>query len=176
MGKQFWSQIAVLLLAVVLCLYFWLGYWAVAAILFGGVVLAVVIAIRRRSTKAIESQGVAKPSSVRVEKSRDEVIAERRRAQGRNFFAAAEQIVKMRTDLQRTVERMLDWYSDYLKSNGVYHTELYDYMLQRIKERQQSAKASYLKRELNISKSIIRSLMRGYSAEQILERLDEYDS
>ena len=74
------------------------------------------------------------------------------------------------------MERLLDWYMEYLKSNVIYHQDLYDYLLTLIKERRKTAKANYLICELERSKIVVRSLIRGKDAAQIVELLDEEDN
>jgi hypothetical protein len=65
---------------------------------------------------------------------------------------------------------------EYLKSNVIYHQDWYDYLLTLIKERRKTAKANYLICELERSKIVVRSLIRGKDAAQIVELLDKQDN
>lgn len=171
------TQIVVLILAVVISLYFWLGYWAF--VILGAVALALAsfYFLRRIGAKRQEKS----PIQRKVEQSHTFVvqvdkIIERRREQGRKLVAVADQIERLRPKHRRAVERLLDWYMEYLKSNVIYHQDLYDYLLTHIKERRKTAKANYLICELERSKLIIRSLIRGKDAAQIVELLDQEDN
>lgn len=177
MGKRFWSQIAIVLLAVLLCLYFWLGYWALVglAVVVVAIVVIALIRVCKRKKSADNKAFNPKPISVEI-KDRNSEIINGRKEQGVHFFDTARQIIASKPEFERAVNRMLDWYSEYLRESSFYHISVYDYLLNRIKERQSEAKASYLKRELQASKIIIRAMMRGCSVSQILERLEEYDS
>ena len=177
MGNRFWSQMAIVLLAVLLSLYFWLGYWAivVALIVVIAIVVVAIFKANRRKKSADNSQFKPKPITATL-KDRSAEIIEDRKEQADHFFDTARLISASKPELERVVGRLLDWYTDYLKTNSVYQYSVYDYMLNRIKKRQREAKASYLKRELQVSKTIIRAMMRGCGVDEILERLEENDS
>lgn len=175
MGRRFWSQIAVILLAVQLCLFIWLGYWAFLPLALIAVAMIVVWIVRKRSCKNADNKAVRAVVAPQL-KDRETQAIEARKEQGRNIFGTLHKMVALNPEAERVVNRLLEWYGDYLKSNGIYHTSPYDYLLQRIKERANEAKAAYLKRELVQSKVIVRAMMRGASAEQILESIEEYDS
>lgn len=176
MKNQAWSQILVLVLAVILSLYFWLGTLALVIVCSVALLFFLLYLWRRRVPR--KSEDVPKRSQ-RGERStfveRSEKIVERRRAQGRRLVEVAEQIESIKPDYKRLLERLLDWYFDYLKSNTIYHQDLYDYLLQVIKERNATAKAQYLKRELQHSKAIVRCLIRGFDAQRIVEQLEAHD-
>ena len=163
------SQIFVLLLAVAISLYFWLGRYA---FIVYGVVIAVVIPVYiwHRKAKKVEHRPCTDLAAVPKDISAQ--IAHRRKEQGRVLLALSEQIKAQAPEHNRMVERLLDWYLEYLRDNGIYHQDLYQYLLVRIKDRQKEAKAHYLRRELEQSKIVIRAIMRGEEAAKIVERLE----
>ena len=171
------TPIVVLTLAVVISLYFWLGYWAFVIVGVVVVACALFYFLRRIGVKRVDNC----PTAPRVEQThpfveRTDKIIERRREQGHRLVAVAEQLERLRPEHKRAVERLLDWYMEYLKSNVIYHQDLYDYLLTLIKERRKTAKANYLICELERSKIVIRSLIRGKDAAQIVELLDKQDN
>ena len=118
MKNQAWSQILVLVLAVILSLYFWLGTLALVIVCSVALLFFLLYLWRRRVPRKSED---APQRSQRGERStfveRSEKIVERRRAQGRRLVEVAEQIESIKPDYKRLLERLLDWYFDYLKSN-----------------------------------------------------------
>ena len=171
------TPIVVLILAVVISLYFWLGYWAFAIVGVVVVACALFYFLRRIGVKRVDNC----PTEPRVGQThpfveRTDKIIERRREQGHRLVAVAEQLERLRPEHKRAVERLLDWYMEYLKSNVIYHQDLYDYLLTLIKERRKTAKANYLICELERSKIFVRSLIRGKDAAQIVELLDKQDN
>ena len=175
MGKRFWSQIAVVLLAALLCLYIWLGYWVLVAVAVVAVALLVLWVVRLLRRKQPEDNPV-RVAVAPQPKDRERVAVEKRRQQSESVFNTLRQLAVLRPESEREVNRLMEWYTEYLKSNSVYHISPYDYLLQRIKDRQSEAKAAYLKRELAESKGIVRAMMRGLSAERILESIEQNDS
>lgn len=166
------SQILVLVLAVAISLYFWLGGYAY--IVYGAVVVAVVSIYLLRGRTSVKKDVERKPTIVKSSELKELSIKieATRKEQGRKLVAVAEQIKALSPKYNRLIERLLDWYLEYLRDNGIYHQDLYQYLLVRIKDRQNEAKAHYLKRELELSKILIRSIMRGEDAHKIVERLE----
>lgn len=163
------SQILVLVLAVAISLYFWLGRYAVIVY---AVVVAVVLSIYIWHRKSKKAEHRPLTDLTAVPKDISAQIAHRRKEQGRVLLALSEQIKAQAPEHSRMVERLLDWYLEYLRGNGIYHQDLYQYLLVRIKDRQKEAKAHYLRRELEQSKIVIRAIMRGEEAAKIVERLE----
>lgn len=167
------SQITVLVLAVALSLYFWLGYYAFIFYALVAVALAIYLYLShfraKKTTKTVSTSAVAPTQELQ---QRDEQIVCRRKQQGQRLLAVAEQIKSSRSEYSRLMERLLDWYLEYLRNNMLYYQDLYHYLLLQIKERSKTAKASYLKRELQQSKLVVRALMRDQDATKIVERLD----
>ena len=165
------EQILGIVLAVAISLYIWLGGYAF--IIYGVVAIAaLVLYILQRPQK--QKRAESKPTTMQsadLKQLSDQIVAGRRE-QGRKLLAVAEQIKAERAEYSRMIERLLDWYLEYLRDNGIYHNDLYQYLLTRIKDRQKQAKAPYLKRELNQSKVVVRAIMRGEQAQKIIERLE----
>ncbi|MBQ7310670.1 MAG: hypothetical protein IJW88_03995 [Alistipes sp.] len=166
------SQILVLVLAVAISLYFWLGGYAY--IVYGAVVVVVVSIYLLRGRTRVKKDVERKPTIVKSSELKELSIKieAKRKEQGRKLVAVAEQIKALNPKYNRLIERLLDWYLEYLSDNGIYHQDLYQYLLVRIKDRQKEAKAHYLKRELELSKILIRAIMRGEDAYKIVERLE----
>lgn len=166
------SQILVLVLAVAISLYFWLGGYAY--IVCGAVVVVVVSIYLLRGRTSVKKDVEHKPTIVKSSELKELSIKieAKRKEQGRKLVAVAEQIKALNPKYNRLIERLLDWYLEYLRDNGIYHQDLYQYLLVRIKDRQKEAKAHYLKRELELSKILIRAIMRGEDAHKIVERLE----
>lgn len=166
------SQILVLVLAVAISLYFWLGGYAY--IVYGAVVVVVVSIYLLRGRTSVKKDVERKPTIVKSSELKELSIKieAKRKEQGRKLVAVAEQIKALNPKYNRLIERLLDWYLEYLRDNGIYHQDLYQYLLVRIKDRQKEAKAHYLKRELELSKILIRATMRGEDAHKIVERLE----
>ena len=166
------SQILVLVLAVAISLYFWLGGYAI--IVYGAVVVVVVSIYLLRGRTSVKKDVEHKPTIVKSSELKvlSIKIEAKRKEQGRKLVAVAEQIKALNPKYNRLIERLLDWYLEYLRDNGIYHQDLYQYLLVRIKDRQKEAKAHYLKRELELSKILIRAIMRGEDAHKIVERLE----
>lgn len=182
MNRWIWSQAWVLLLAVVISLYFWLG--AVAFIVYvvvGVAVIAVWIARYIARRRADIAPSAARKSSIRqLSKSdfqqRNETIAARRKEQCKHFFDVVDGVSRRLPEQSRLIERLMGWYSQYLSEGTAAHKDLYDYLLVEIKERMTTARASYLKRELELSKRVVRALMRRCDEEQIIEILTQNDN
>lgn len=166
------SQILVLVLAVAISLYFWLGGYAY--IVYGAVVVVAVSIYLLRGRTSVKKDVERKPTIVKSSELKELSIKieAKRKEQGRKLVAVAEQIKALSPKYNRLIERLLDWYLEYLRDNGIYHQDLYQYLLVRIKDRQKEAKAHYLKRELELSKILIRAIMRGEDAHKIVERLE----
>lgn len=166
------SQILVLVLAVAISLYFWLGGYAY--IVYGAVVVVVVSIYLLRGRTSVKKDVERKPTIVKSSELKELSIKieAKRKEQGHKLVAVAEQIKALNPKYNRLIERLLDWYLEYLRDNGIYHQDLYQYLLVRIKDRQKEAKAHYLKRELELSKILIRAIMRGEDAHKIVERLE----
>lgn len=167
------SQITVLVLAVALSLYFWLGYYAFIIYALVAVALALYLYHSHfRAKKTAQTRSTSAVAPTQELQQRDEQIVCRRKQQGQRLLTVAEQIKSSRSEYSRLMERLLDWYLEYLRDNMLYHQDLYHYLLLQIKERSKTAKASYLKRELQQSKLVVRALMRDQDATKIVERLD----
>ena len=167
MKWRFSTQIYILLLAVALYLYFWQGWIAV------GVYLAVIVVIYLLSRKK-SKQKTSAPKSIEVENSaqkRADALIARRREQGERLRAFAVAVEGSDLGIDRLVRRLLDWHLEYSRANGYYHSDLYDFLLDKCKERLSTAEAEYLKRELRLSIDIIRLLMRGREISEIKERV-----
>ena len=111
------------------------------------------------------------PESKVVKRDLDALTLERRRAQVEVIISFSEAVSRSELDMDRVVKRFDDWYLEYAKQNGLYHKDLYDFILESCKERLKSAKADYLKSELRLSIDIVRQFMRGRSVEQVVETL-----
>ena len=167
------SQITVLVLAVALSLYFWLGYYAFIIYALVAVALALYLYLSQfRTKKTTKTESTSAVVPTQEFQQRDEQIVCRRKQQGQRLLVVAEQIKSSRSEYSRLMERLLDWYLEYLRDNMLYHQDLYHYLLLQIKERSKTAKANYLKRELQQSKLVVRALMRDQDATKIVERLD----
>ena len=167
MKWRFTTQIYILLLAVALYLYFWQGWIAVAIY-----IVAVVVLYLLSRHKKVEKK--TSPKSVEVEnvaQKRADAIIARRREQGERLRAFAVAVEGSDAGVDRLVRRLLDWHLEYSRANGYYHIDLYDFLLDKCKERLSTAEADYLKRELRLSIEIIRQLMRGRSITEIKERV-----
>lgn len=167
MKLRFSTQIYILLLAVALYLYFWQGWIAV------GIYLVAVVVIYLLSGRKRE-ENTPTPKSFEVENSaqkRAEALVARRREQGERLRAFAVAVEGSDLGIDRLVRRLLDWHLEYSRANGYYHSDLYDFLLDKCKERLSTAEAEYLKRELRLSIDIIRLLMRGRDISEIKERV-----
>ena len=182
MNRWIWSQAWVLLLAVAISLYFWLG--TVAFIIYGVVgVLSIAVLItryvarRRANAKpAVAIKSTIRQSSKNDFQQRNEKIVARRKEQCSRFFEVADGISRRQPEHSRLIERLMGWYSQYLHEGISAHQDLYDYLLLEIKERMATARASYLKRELELSKLVVRALMRRCDVEQFVEILRQDDN
>lgn len=169
-------QILVLALALAISLYFWLGIYAIIVyVLVVAVVLTLYFWPRMLTVKRKVDRQPSSPQVVVEEMSKQ--IVERRKEQGRLLLSVCEQIKSLKPEYNRLVERLLDWYLEYLRDDGIYHQDPNQFLLSRIKERRKEAKAQYFKRELEMSRIIVRAIMRGEDASAIVERLesDVYD-
>lgn len=178
MNNGLWSQIWVLLLALAISLYFWLGYWVFALYAVAGVAAVAVWLVRRRGAK-VTAEDVAPRQEGKQESNHFGKLAsraiERRREQGKRLYAVADAIESRLPQHKRMIKRLLDWYLDYLRGDEIYHKDLYDHLLALIKERLTTAKAAYLRRELELSRQVVRYAMRPLTVEQIVEKLEQED-
>ena len=169
MNSKHWSHIAVLIVALTLYLYFWQG-WIAVATLYGVVVVALVCygVVKARGKKAKPQQrSVVAHSEVRRDIMEQQIS--RRREQGETLRCLAICLEQRDESFVRLAERIMDWHLEYSRANGIYHSDLYDFILDKCKERLRSAEAEYLKRELRVTIEIIRSLMRKQSVEDVVQ-------
>ena len=134
--------------------------------------------IKRRRAEAASKESINRTAPQRAKsgfQQRNEAIAARRKEQCSHFFMVADAIGRRLPEQSRMIERLMGWYSQYLREGTVAHKDLYDYLLGEIKERMATAKASYLKRELELSKQFIRALIRRRDMEEIVEILTQGD-
>jgi hypothetical protein len=168
------SQITVLVLAVALSLYFWLGYYAFIFYALVAVALALYLYLSHfRAKKTTQTQSTSAVAPTQELQQRDEQIVCRRKLQGQRLLTVAEQIKSSRSEYSRLMERLLDWYLEYLRDNMLYHQDLYHYLLLQIKERSKTAKAnSKLKTPKNGQPKLPISILLYFTAEtRLLPRI-----
>lgn len=170
MNRRYTYQILILLLAVALYLYFGLGWIAVVVYLVAVAMLWIGVVLYKRKSEQQDLE-LQQPESKVVKRDLDALTLERRRAQVEVIISFSEAVSRSELDMDRVVKRFDDWYLEYAKQNGLYHKDLYDFILESCKERLKSAKAEYLKSELRLSIDIVRQFMRGRSVEQVVETL-----
>jgi|GEM_PF-3736178 len=177
MNSSLWRY-STLILAVVIYLYFWIGWWCVLFCAVAILLLLCYRAYRRykidlrlnkyRYTDTTVSTKVEQSSAVSIENEN----LKRRRTQ----IATFEQfILRLNRAVlySRLASRFYDWLLDYLRADLVYSTDLYDYLLERAKKRLNSAQAEYLKSELRVMIDVVRLFMRGQSVEDVVNNLKE---
>lgn len=102
---------------------------------------------------------------------------ERRKAQSylmRKFVALTN---SQDINIRRFVNRLTGWHLVYLRKNEIYHIDLYDYLIERAKERLKHAEAHYHKQELRLTIELVRTLMRTGDEHETLNMLkDRLDS
>ncbi len=172
MNRRYYYQLAIVLFAIALYLYFWLGWIAVAVYLVAVVLLVVLLfRLKRRDEQYSEIEPLTTDKV--LAKDYDALNLERRRAQVERVISFAEAISRSELGMERLAKRFDDWYLEYAHSKKIYHIDLYDFILEQCKERLKSAKADYLKGELRLSIDIVRQLMRGRTVEQIIDSIDK---
>lgn len=165
------SQIYVLILALLVFLYFLLGIWGVIIPVAG-----VAIYLLYRLYRAMASRRKVRIESVqgyKVEISPEQRAIERRRAQCETIRSFAIAVEGGDLQIDRLIRRMLDWHLDYSRKNEIYHIDLYDYLIDKAKERLKDARADYLKRELRLTIAIVRQLIKGRTISSTIEWLRE---
>lgn len=172
MKRGYSYQTYILLLAVALYLYFWQGWIAVGIYLAVVALLLLSVWLLRRKSEQRQSGQTPTKRSVKVDDLERRRV-ERRKEQSqkvREFIVAVD---GRDLGMDRVAKRLVDWHLEYSRMNGYHHTDLYDFILDRCKERLSSAEAAYLRRELRQTIEIIRRFMRGQSVEQVVSSLKD---
>lgn len=172
MNHRYTYTIYILLLSVALYLYFGLGWIAVVVYLVVLALLWVLLILSRRKSQSYTQTQPLSAAKV-LGKDYDAMNLERRRQQREKVITFAEIAQRENLDFDRVVKRFDDWCLEYTNDNHIYHIDLYDFILERCKERLKTAKADYLKTELRLSIDIVRQFMRGRSAEEVVDELQK---
>lgn len=166
--KGYGSQIATLIVAALIALYFWLKWWAVVVCLFVLLFCLIWRIVRRRKTTATQSY---KPKSAAVEENpiirQQERLISRRKAQGEAIRTLSFVLSSQNKSCDRVIKHLLDWHLEYSRKSMIYHTDLYDYLIDCAQQRLKTAKADYLKHELRLTISVVRKFMRGETPESV---------
>ena len=158
------AQYLILLISVAIYLYFLLGW--VAVVLF---VLLVVLALlwwcRWRFGRA-ESR---EPSVHKLGEGEftQQVVANniaRRREQSATLRRLILAIDHSDIDAKHFVNRLTTWQLEYLRKSLIHHTDLYDYLINRAKERLKQATSHSLRHQLRVTIELVRILMRQNGA------------
>lgn len=172
MKRGYSYQTYILLIAVALYLYFWQGWIAVGIYLAVVALLLLSVWLLRRKSEQRQSGQTPTKRSVKVDDLERRRV-ERRKEQSqkvREFIVAVD---GRDLGMDRVAKRLVDWHLEYSRMNGYHYTDLYDFILDRCKERLSSAEAAYLRRELRQTIEIIRRFMRGQSVEQVVSSLKD---
>jgi hypothetical protein len=172
MNRHHTYTVAILLFALALYLYFGLGWIAVVVYVVVLVAAWIVVAHYRRKEQEYTQTPPLTANDV-LGKDYDALNLERRREQRERIISFSEAAQRDNLDLDRVVKRLDDWCLEYTNDNHLYHVDLYDFILERCKERLKSAKADYLKSELRLIIDIVRQFMRGRTVEQILADINK---
>lgn len=169
------SQIIVLMAAVVLYLYFWKGWIAVAICCIAFAILFAIRAVHRCRNRRQEPK-IEAAQSVEVKVDVEAITIARRREQGETLRQFIIQAENREPKLSRVTKRLSDWYLEYLRTDTIYHRDLYDFILDKCKERLTTAEANYLKSELRLTIEVVRSFMRGQKLSEVLDDIIEKSS
>ena len=168
------SQIIVLMAAVVLYLYFWKGGIAVAICCIPIAILFTIRAVHRRRNRRQEPK-IEAAQRVEVKVDVEAITIARRREQGETLRQFIVQAENREPKLSRVTKRLSDWYLEYLRTDTIYHRDLYDFILDKCKERLTTAEANYLKSELRLTIEVVRSFMRGQKLSEVLDDITNWD-
>lgn len=167
--KRYGSQIAAMVMAALITLYFWLKWWVVVLCLFVLLSCLIWYIVRRRRTTATQ---IFETKSIKEENpvvERQKQFIERRKTQGEAIRTLSFIISSQNKSCNRVINHLLDWHLEYSRNNMIYHTDLYDYLIDCAQQRLKTAKADYLKHELRLAITVVRKFMRGNTPEQVAD-------
>lgn len=171
--QSFVSIFLIVLLALLVYLYFLVGRWIVILYALAGAVVVAKVCRNYylRRWRRRESARLAEGSELTQQIGANNI--ERRKGQSytmRKFVALTN---SQEINIRRFVNRIANWHLEYLHRNGIYHIDLYDYLIDRAKERLKNAEAHYHKQELRLTIELVRTLMRTGDEHEALNMLKD---